>query len=260
MWLSGTLDLRTREAFDAFPLVEKQAMSEFGEVNVAGDEIFAQRLFGRLAEEGRKTVDEADIAGSGPGPPMRHLNAVAIRRVDTFRPWIDDEGHVAIPFPADGDDLVEIVAGNFQSAPAPLDHESRIESPAAPVTSQGGHGAEGRRQVEVVGQPEGREIAEEKLTDVEPVKRIGAHGSVRCDLVDIRVVVDVRQIEKDVDLGGLQAQSLSSHPDLAMVDGPTVGRDAEIPDGFALLRGIARPQSGEALLVTRPDGLGERIA
>jgi hypothetical protein len=93
-----------------------------------------------------------------------------------------------------------------------------------------------------------------------PAKRIGAHGSVRRDLVDIRVVVDVRQIEKDVDLGGLQAQSLSGYPDLAMVDGRTVGREAEIPDGFALLRGIARHQSGEALLVTRPDGLGERIA
>ena len=132
------------EAFDAFRLVKKQAMSKFGEVHVAGDEIFAQRHFGRLAEERRKTVDEADIAGSGPGPPMRHLNAVTVARVDTFRPWIDDEGHAAIPFPADGDDLVEIVAGNLQSAPAPFLHESRIESPAATLPSQGSHGA-GRR-------------------------------------------------------------------------------------------------------------------
>jgi hypothetical protein len=92
------------------------------------------------------------------------------------------------------------------------------------------------------------------------VKRIGAHGSVRCDLVDIRVVVDVRQIEKDVDLGGLQAQSLGGHPDLAMVNGRTVGRDAEIPDRFALLRGIARHQSGEALLRNSTRCLGERIA
>src|ERR1700716_1666900 len=93
-----------------------------------------------------------------------------------------------------------------------------------------------------------------------PAKRIGPHGPVRRDLVDIRVVVDVRQIEKDVDLGGLQAQPLSGYPDLAMVDGRTVGRDAATPGGFPLLRGITRHQSGEALLVTRPDGLGERIA
>src|SRR3979490_31650 len=93
-----------------------------------------------------------------------------------------------------------------------------------------------------------------------PAKRIGPHGSVTRHLLDILVALDVPQIEKDVDLGGLQAQPLSGYPDLAMVDGRTVGREAEIPDGFALLRGIARHQSGEALLVTRPEGLGARVA
>src|SRR5580704_16290328 len=246
---SGALDLRTGEAFNALHLVKKQAMSEFGEVHVAGNEILAQRYLSRLAEEGSKPVDESHVARGRPGPPMRHLNALAITRIDAFRPGIDDEGHVAIPFPADGDDLVEIAAGNFQSTPAPLVHEGGIERPAAALPSQGGRGAEGRGQIEVVSEPEGRKIAEQKLTDVEPVKRRGAHGSVRSDLLDVRIVVDVRQIEKDVDLGGLQAQPLGGHADLAMVDGRTEGRDAEVPDGFALLRGIARHQPGKALLV-----------
>ena len=79
-------------------------------------------------------------------------------------------------------------------------------------------------------------------------------------MINIGVVTDVRQVEKDVDLGGLDAQALGGRPDLAMVDDRTVGRDAEIPHRLALLRRIARHQSDKTLLVSRPDGLGERIA
>ena len=165
------MDVRIRNAFDASHLVKKQAVSEFGEVHVTGDEILAQRYVGRFAEEGRKAVDEADVARGGPGPPMPHLNAVAVPGRDTFRPRIDDEGHAAIPFPADGDDLVEIVAGDFQSAPAPLLHEIRIQTPFGTLASQADLRAERRAEVEVVAQPEGREIVEKKLADVKPVKR-----------------------------------------------------------------------------------------
>jgi len=49
--------------------IKKQAISEFGEVCITGDEIFAQRCFGGFAEEGGKTVDEADVARDGPGTP-----------------------------------------------------------------------------------------------------------------------------------------------------------------------------------------------
>jgi hypothetical protein len=48
-------------------------------------------------------------------------------------------------------------------------------------------------------------------------------------MINIGVITDVRQIEKDIDLGGLYAQPLGGRPDLAMVDDRTVGRDTEIP-------------------------------
>ena len=134
--MPGEIDVRIREAFDASHFVEKQTMSEFGEVHVTGDEILVQRYVGRFAEEGSKAVDEANVARGRPGPPMRHLNAVAVPGRDAFRPWIDDEGHAAMPFAAEGDDLIEVVAGNFQSAPAPLLHERRIQTPFGTLASQ----------------------------------------------------------------------------------------------------------------------------
>ena len=91
-------------------------------------------------------------------------------------------------------------------------------------------------------------------------KAVDRHDPVLSDMVDVGVIADVGEVEKDVDLGGLQAQLLGGMADLAPVDGRAVGRDAEIPHRLALLGGIARHQSREAFLVGRSDGLDEGIA
>src|SRR4029077_5525686 len=144
--MSGEMDIRIRKAFGASHLVKKQAVSEFGEVYVTGDEILAQHHVGGFAEERSKTVDEADIARGGPGAPMRHLDAVAVPGCDTFRPRIDDEGHAAMPFAAEGDDLMGVVAGISPSAPAPLLHEIRIQTPFGTLASQADCRAERRTE------------------------------------------------------------------------------------------------------------------
>src|SRR5215472_6205892 len=156
-----------------------------------GDEIFAQRRFGGFTKEGGKTVDEADIARGGPGRPVGHLNAVAVAGRDILRPWIDDQGHATIPFPADGDNLVEIVARNLQSTAAPLLHERWIQTPEGTLASQADCRAERRAEVQVVDQSEACKIVEKKLADAEPVKHGGSDDPVLSDMIDIGVIADI---------------------------------------------------------------------
>jgi hypothetical protein len=58
-------------------------------------------------------------------------------------------------------------------------------------------------------------------------------------VIVIGVAVDVRQVEEDVDLGRRDAEGADRRADLPMVDGRAVGRDAAVPQRFALPAGIA---------------------
>src|SRR6202008_2277778 len=78
--------------------------------------------------------------------------------------------------------------------------------------------------------------------------------------IAIPLVVNVRDVEKDEDLGGLEAELLGGGANPAIIDRRAVGGDAEIPYRLALLGGIARHQTDETLLVGHAQRLGEGIA
>ena len=127
------------------------------------------------------------------------------------------------------------------------------------------HVAERRGEAEIVQQPGGHEIVDEEPAEVArqrplPGGSAGPDDAILFDTIDVGVVVDVREIEKDVDFVGLDAQPLGGRPDLAMIDGRAVGGDAEIPQRLALQGGVARHEADEALLVARAQRLGEGIA
>lgn len=216
---------------------------------------------GGFAEERGESVDEAGIVCGGPRPPVRHLDAVAVARLDVVRPGIDDDGEAALPLPAQAGDLVHVAVGQRQPAATPRRHDLGIQRPTRPLTPVGPCGAERRLEVQVVGQPEGREIAEDELPDIEPVtQRRHADAAIGLDAIDIGFVVDIGHVDEDVDLGRLDAQPFMGRTELAVVDQRAARRDSEIPQRPAVLGRIARHQSDKALLVAGADALGERIA
>ena len=110
-----------------------------------------------------------------------------------------------------------------------------------------------------------RKVVDEKLSDLGPGDlpvhpRSGVRSAIAVGAIDIGIVIDVRQVEKDEDLGGRNSQSLGSRANLLVVDGRAVGCDTEIVDRLALHACVTRHETGKALLVARAQRLGEGIA